>query len=110
MDKRTIVNQIKELVPIFNKCMNLNYLVLFGSYQKDNQHEYSDIDIAIISDNLPKGLVNNDILHAMVKMSKINDMFEPHFFRLEKWNNPSYGSFIGSIKEYGEVIYSNGSK
>ncbi len=110
MDKKQVVEQIKKLIPLFSKCINLHYLVLFGSYAKGTQHEWSDIDLAIVANNLPRGLINRDILQAMVEASKINNMFEPHFFRTEKWENPTYGSFVEYIKKYGEVIYSNGSK
>ena len=108
MDKTKIVEQIKEIVPIFSKCISLDYIVLFGSYAKGNPHKYSDIDVAIVSSNLPKGLVNKDILKAMVKMHKVNDMFEPHFFRLEKWEKAEPGTFEYEIKKTGKVIYSNG--
>ena len=91
-----------------SRCIDLNYLVLFGSYAKGTPSKDSDIDIAIVSSNLPKGLVNRQILEALVDASKINDKFEPHFFRLEKWEKAEPGTFEYEIKKTGEVIYSNG--
>ena len=108
MDKTEIIDQIKKLVPIFSRVVNINYLVLFGSYSKGTNHKNSDIDVAIVSDNLPKGILSDEVSLALVEMHKINMDFEPHFYRTEKWENPTKDSFIDYIKKYGEVIYSNG--
>ena len=108
MDKEQVIKQIKSIVPLLSKCISLNYLVLFGSYANGTPNENSDIDIAVVSNNLPKGLVNREILEALVDASKINDKFEPHFFRLEKWENPEEGSFVEGVKRTGTVIYKNG--
>jgi uncharacterized protein len=45
MKKEEILNKLKELKPIYQK-EGLEIVGLFGSYAKDNETEYSDIDIA----------------------------------------------------------------
>ena len=45
MKKEEILNKLKELKPIYQQ-EGLEIVGLFGSYAKDNQTEYSDIDIA----------------------------------------------------------------
>ena len=44
-NKNEILNQLKKLKPIYEK-EGLTLLGLFGSYAKDTQTKYSDIDIA----------------------------------------------------------------
>ena len=45
MNKMDILNQLKKLKPIYEE-EGLILLGLFGSYAKDTQTQYSDIDIA----------------------------------------------------------------
>ncbi len=45
MKKEEILNKLKEIKPIYEK-EGLEILGIFGSYAKDTQTEYSDIDIA----------------------------------------------------------------
>lgn len=45
MEKNEIINKLKELKPIYQK-EGLEIVGLFGSYARDNETEYSDIDIA----------------------------------------------------------------
>ncbi|MCR8711147.1 nucleotidyltransferase family protein [Aliarcobacter butzleri] len=45
MKKEEILNKLKELKPIYQQ-EGLEIVGLFGSYAKDNETEYSDIDIA----------------------------------------------------------------
>ena len=45
MKKEEILNKLKELKPIYQQ-EGLEIVGLFGSYAKDTQTEYSDIDIA----------------------------------------------------------------
>ena len=45
MKKDEIINKLKELKPIYQQ-EGLEIIGLFGSYAKDTQTEYSDIDIA----------------------------------------------------------------
>ena len=45
MRKEEILNKLKELKPIYQQ-EGLEIVGLFGSYAKDTQTEYSDIDIA----------------------------------------------------------------
>lgn len=45
MKKEEILNKLKELKPIYQQ-EGLEIVGLFGSYAKDNETQYSDIDIA----------------------------------------------------------------
>jgi predicted nucleotidyltransferase len=45
MNKTNILNQLQKLKPVYEK-EGLILLGLFGSYAKDTQTKYSDIDIA----------------------------------------------------------------
>ena len=108
MDKEQVIKKIKAIIPLIKENINLDYLVLFGSYANGTNHKWSDIDLAIVSNNLPKGILNDKTRNILRGLNNIDYMFEPHFFRTEKWENPGHGSFTEYIKKQGEVIYSNG--
>lgn len=110
MDKKQVVENIKAAIPFIKENIILDYLVLFGSYARGTNHKDSDIDLAIVSSNLPKGILNDNTRNVLIKLHDIDLQFEPHFYRTEKWENPEKDSFIDYIKKYGEVIYSNGLK
>jgi predicted nucleotidyltransferase len=57
---------------------------LFGSYAKLVHHENSDIDIAIVSDNIDKKKVNETIRKLEKKYGK---KIEIHFFSRKFYNN-----------------------
>ncbi|OGI13303.1 MAG: hypothetical protein A3I68_03085 [Candidatus Melainabacteria bacterium RIFCSPLOWO2_02_FULL_35_15] len=110
MDKEQVVKKVKDAISLIKDNTNLDYLVLFGSYAKGTNHKWSDIDLAIVSNNLPKGILNDKTRNILRGLYDIDCMFEPHFFRTERWETPEHGSFVEYIKKYGEIIYSNGSK
>ena len=51
LTQKTVINNIKEIVAeIRQSGLQLNRVILYGSYAKNTQHEYSDIDIAFVAD------------------------------------------------------------
>jgi uncharacterized protein len=47
------IETVKNFVTELNKTgLNLKKVILFGSYARNEQKEYSDIDVALVSDNL----------------------------------------------------------
>ncbi len=51
LTQKTAISKIKEMVEeIRQSGLQLNRVVLYGSYAKNLQHEDSDIDIAFVSD------------------------------------------------------------
>lgn len=108
MDKNQVIEHVKNIVPILAKHLKLECLILFGSQLNGKPHEYSDIDLAIVARDLPKGILDDNVRKVLREMRNIDWRFEPHFFRFEKWNAAEKGSFIDHVKKTGKVIYTNG--
>ncbi len=98
-----VSDNIKEIVKKFileAKKDNINIIqaVLFGSYAKGTNHEYSDIDLAVVSKDFEgKRLFDNiKLINAALK-SSID--LETHPFRPEDFteDNP----FVKEILSYG---------
>ncbi|MCK5293314.1 MAG: nucleotidyltransferase domain-containing protein [Arcobacteraceae bacterium] len=70
MKKDQILNQLKILKPIYEK-EGLTLLGLFGSYAKDTQTEYSDIDIAY---RLDYDKFSQKYIGGFAKLLRIDDI------------------------------------
>lgn len=78
----------------------LRQIILFGSFARNEQHEYSDIDVALIADTFT-GAAFIDIkpfVHILVKHVDI----EPHTFSPEQFTD--WNPFVQEIKRTGIVI------
>ena len=59
---------------------------MFGSYAKGTEHEDSDIDIAIITDDIKNDIFDEEV--ELMKLRKgIDYRLEPHIIRIEDYKN-----------------------
>jgi predicted nucleotidyltransferase len=78
MDK-TINRTVKKYINSVAKLQpGLITAYLFGSYAKNNQRTDSDIDVALVIDNLPDNDRFNIQVQLMILASKIDNRIEPH--------------------------------
>lgn len=52
MDNSEVLTILSKYKLLVSKYFDIDKVVLFGSFAKGNQHEYSDIDVAIIVNSL----------------------------------------------------------
>ena len=69
LTKENAINQAKAFVEACkNKGLLIEKAILFGSVAKDRQHEYSDIDIALISNQFTRNFISNTKLTTPVNI------------------------------------------
>lgn len=98
--------KIEDMKEIANKLIaeakkekiNISNVYLFGSYAKGNAHEYSDIDFAVISDDL-QGIRYFDNLRLSAPKLRTNTKLELHPYRSENFNESN--PFVKEILSYG---------
>ncbi len=104
----SIKNKLEKYIKVFTKTIGVDQMILFGSYAKGEAHEFSDIDIALISPELnPK---KPTFVHNIEIKEKANyydpDLqlfaFPTKVFKEEKGIK---ANFIREIKKTGKVIY-----
>ena len=101
-DKSTAINIAKEFVETCNKNgIPVFSAYLFGSYAKGLQHEYSDIDLALVSDLFTINYLDNNHKTALINW-KFPDI-EIHHFNTQVFTNDD--PFINEIKRTGIKIY-----
>jgi len=102
--------KLNHYIKSITNAINVDLIILFGSYAKGNPHEYSDIDLAVVS----KEVNPNKPRWENIKLieEKANLSFDPDLqlvpFTTEKFQNDKDSpirSFIREIKKTGKVIY-----
>lgn len=76
------MKDIKAFIAQLKRKISVKSVYLFGSYVRGANKDFSDIDLAIISDDF-KGCKLIDIENITNITQNINRMIEPHPFRSE---------------------------
>jgi len=101
LTKENAINQAKAFVEACkDKGISIEKGILFGSVAKDRQHEYSDIDIALISNRFTKNFINNIKLTTPVNIKF--PAIEVHHFNSEYYKQGD--PFINEINATGLEI------
>ena len=96
---REIVQKYSEEV---RKLLDPSGIILFGSYVNGVPHEWSDIDVAVLVNNIKDEdwYDTCTLLHRLIRNNEFIDI-EPHLL------NPNYdpSGFVEHVIKTGEVIY-----
>ena len=94
----------KEIVEYLSKYININKIIVYGSYAYGEPREDSDMDIAVISENFGGMSITEKIeLLAGVSLA-IDSRIEVKGFTQEEYENALSGSLIELIKLRGKEI------
>ena len=106
MVKRTvdieIVNTIKKYIEEISRYYKIDAVILFGSYAKGTNTEHSDIDIAVISNDIINKF--DDMAILMKLRRKIDLRIEPYPIKTDEFNK-SETPFINEVKRTGIELY-----
>jgi predicted nucleotidyltransferase len=84
--------------------VHLRTVILFGSFAKGRQHEWSDIDVALVADDFT-GLPDDFDLFPYVGIKKPYIRIESKTYPTAYFRNSD--PFIEEIKKDGIVVYSS---
>lgn len=100
MDKRQALSIANRFVSTVKSKYDVRKAILFGSFSKDTNRDDSDIDIALIFNNIP------DIIDMQIELMKLRrnvDLrIEPHPFNEHEFN--IYDPVVKEIIKYGIEI------
>jgi len=99
MDKNEVITKVKRFRYIISEHLDIKKVLLFGSYAKGTNNEDSDIDVAIVVDNLEDDYFKTTPLLWKLRR-EIDDRIEPIIF---EYNNDKSG-FLKEIEKYGIEI------
>lgn len=100
MDKGEALKIAKAYIDSISTKYSIKQAILFGSFAKGTNHEDSDIDIAIIVNNIV------DIIDTQIELMKlrrkIDLRIEPHPFMVNDFNQSN--PVVNEILKYGITI------
>ena len=104
MVKRVIDREIMDVVNKYVEVVLAHYkvkaIILFGSYAKGTNHEDSDIDIAIITDDLKCNDVFDEQLNLKKLRRNIDYRIEPHLIEVADYDSVET-PFVQEVIETG---------
>lgn len=99
MDKTEVIEILKRYKELLSKHINFESLILYGSYTRGNQREDSDIDVAVVVDEMSGDYFETRPI--LWKISReVDDRIEPLIF--EKKHDAS--GFLEEVMRSGIVI------
>lgn len=86
INNRSIMEIVQKYVEKICENYKVYAIILFGSYAKGTEHEDSDIDIAIITDDIENDIFDEEV-NLMGLRKGIDYRLEPHIIRIEDYKN-----------------------
>ncbi len=97
---RKIIKIVKRYAELAKDVTDVDMIVLYGSAAKGKMKEYSDIDVAIIVDDLTEDYL--ELSTKLVRLiHKVDIRIEPNLL-IRKYNK---SGFIDTVLKEGKVIY-----
>lgn len=99
--------EAKKIVKEYaDKLREKNYpfsaIYLFGSYAKGKAHKWSDIDVAVVSDEMKKNIDEGRFLLWHIRR-EVDSMIEPHGFTVKDFQDKC-DPMVSEIKKTGIKI------
>ncbi len=99
MDKKEAINKVRQYKLLLKEHFDLDQVYLFGSYAKETNEEDSDIDVAIIVNQLSGDYFSTTPLIWKLRR-QIDDRIEPILIVKDK----DRGGFLAEIRNHGIEI------
>jgi uncharacterized protein len=98
-------NQLDTIIKGFveNLCneIDVEEVILFGSYARGDAKEHSDIDLAIISDWFENKPHIKNMQFLSIKAARYNSLIEALPFTVQEYQNPDQRTLMASIIKSG---------
>ena len=100
MVNQRVIDNVKQYIMIILKDFGVKKAYLFGSFAKGKEKEESDIDVALVLDNMPDFFYTQKQLMKLRR--KIDLRIEPHPIKEQDFN--SLNPFAYEIEKTGIEI------
>ena len=98
-------NLINDYISKLKKQITIEQVILYGSYAKGSANEWSDIDLYIISKDLPENeLKGTNGYHLDCLVNKFDSRLEVIGINPKQLENPIEKSFFEEVKSSGKSI------
>lgn len=94
-----IADIVEKYIAIVKENYDVVAIILFGSYAKGTEHEDSDIDIAVVTDDIKTDKFDEEVKLTLLRR-KIDSRIEPHIIKVDDYENDET-PFIVEVKNTG---------
>ena len=101
-----VADQVERFITRLNRVLKVERVILFGSHAYGHPHEWSDVDIAVISSAFARlrGVARLEWLERVAWEAKAHAV-EPVGFTWEEYVEASDLSLLGEVREKGIIVY-----
>ena len=99
---KEIADIVDKYIAILKENYNVVAIILFGSYAKGTEQEDSDIDIAVITDDIKTDKFDEEVNLTLLRR-KIDSRIEPHIIKVEDYENDET-PFVVEVKNTGTKV------
>lgn len=100
MDNREVIKKINRFVDSIILEYNPKKIILFGSYARGTNNENSDIDIAVVVDE-----VEGSFLEKEARLYKIRRSIDANIEPILIEENNDKSGFLEHILSYGKLLF-----
>jgi len=97
---RDIVETVRRYADVVRKEMPVKMVILYGSYARGSENLSSDIDVAIVVDN-----IENDYLEQSARLFHLIRGIDTRVDPVLLIKDEDRSGFLNSILKYGKIIY-----
>lgn len=95
---------LKLYIGELEKHIRVEKVFLYGSYARNAEHDFSDIDLAVISPDFEGGTEKDYLILGRVAL-KVNALIEAKPYRPEDIEAASSLEFLSEIVSTGRLVY-----
>ena len=106
LTKEQLYNIVQDYLSKLKLKINIDQAYLYGSYAKGRPHEWSDIDLYIVSKDLPANQLKGQNGYYLYTLLGNHDLrLEVIGIHPRLLENPVEKSFFEEVKQTGQLIY-----
>jgi predicted nucleotidyltransferase len=103
-DKRIVKSIQNYLQAVIQKGIPVKYGVLFGSYAKGQEHEWSDIDLLVVSPRYDRKWTHKDWAKLWVIAANTDVRIEPIPVGEKQYQQDDSSAIIDIARREGQII------
>lgn len=97
---REVVEKVRKYADVVRKDMLVKMVVLYGSYARGTERQSSDIDVAVVVDN-----IENDYLEQSARLFHLVRGIDSRIEPVLLLTKNDRSGFLSSIMKHGKIIY-----
>ncbi|MCP5104782.1 MAG: nucleotidyltransferase domain-containing protein [bacterium] len=95
-----VIETVKRYAEVVRNEMPVEMVILYGSYARGSERVSSDIDVAVVVDN-----IENDYLEQSARLFHLIRGIDTRIEPVLLSRDEDRSGFLSSILKYGEIIY-----